>query len=85
MESDSWTTKIEMLNNSNYYHWKIRIEHLLILKNLEDFLYYEPLRSETSTAAQIASWRKKDKKPQASIGLSLSNELLENLRNVTTT
>ena len=85
MESESSTTKIEMLNNSNYHHWKIRIEHLLILKDLEDFLYDDPPSSETSTTAQVALWRKKDKKAQAVIGLSLSNELLENVRDVTTT
>ena len=81
MESDSSTTKIEMLKNSNYHYWKIRIEHLLILKD-RNFLYNDP---PTSTPAEIALWRKKDKKAQAIIGSSLSSELLENVRDVTST
>ena len=65
-----------MLSNSNYHYWKIRIEHLLILKDLQNFLYDDP---PTSTPAEIASWIKKAKKA----GLSLSNDLLENVRDVT--
>ena len=85
MESESSTTKIEMLNNSNYHHWKIRIEHLLILKDLENFLFDDPPISDSSTATQIELWKKRDKKAQAIIGLSLSNELLQNVRDVTST
>ena len=85
MESESSTAKIDKLDNSNYHYWKIRIEHLLILKDLENFLYDDPPSVDTSTAAQIASWKKKDKKAQAIIGLSLSNDLLENVRDVTST
>ena len=77
--------KIEMLNNSNYHRWKIRIEHVLILKDLENFLYDDQPSYDTSTDAQIALRKKKDKKAQAIIGLSLSNELLENMRDATFT
>ena len=45
MESESSTAKIDKLDNSNYHYWKIRIEHLLILKDLENFLYEDPLMS----------------------------------------
>ena len=33
MESEHSCTKIDKLDNSNYHYWKIRIEHLLILKD----------------------------------------------------
>ena len=85
MESENSSTKIDKLDNSNYHFWKIRIEHLVILKDLEIFLNDDPPGSETSTADQIALWRKKENKAQAIVGLSLSNELLENVRDANCT
>ncbi len=79
MENSS--TKIEKLNPSNYHFWKIRIQHILTLKDLEHFLDEDPPTSGT----ELLSWRKKDKKAQAIIGLTLSDELLENVREVETT
>ena len=67
MEYESSTTKIEKLDDSNYHYCEIRIEHLLILKDLENFLHDDSRTADTSTAAQIASWRK-DIKAQAIIG-----------------
>ena len=81
METD---TRIEKLNNSNYFSWKIRIQHLLTLKDLENFLEDDPPSSEEPNNGTIALWFKKDKKAQAVIGLSLSNDLLENVRDVST-
>lgn len=85
MESENSTVRAEKFSNSNYYYWKFRIQHLLILKDLEKFLYCDPPSSDTSTAAQIALWREKDMKGQAIIGFSLSNGLLENNREVIST
>ena len=79
MDSNSSTSKIEELNNSNYHYWKIRIQHVLALKDLENFLEDDP---PTSTPTDIALWKKNDKKAQAIIGLTLSNDLLENVREV---
>ena len=84
-ESESLTAEIEKLANSNYHYSKIQIENPLIFKDLKNFLYHDPPIADTSTAAQIVSWRKKDKKAQAIIGRSLSNDLLENVRDVTST
>lgn len=80
MESES-QTKIEKLDNSNYHFWKIRVQHVLALKDLDDFLEDNP----PTVASEIAQWKKRDKKAQAIIGLSLSNDLLENVREVKTT
>ncbi len=60
--------KIETLNDSNYHSWKIRIQHVLALKDLEEFLEEDP---PTETAA-LPPWQKKDKKARAVIGLTLS-------------
>ena len=84
MDSENSSVKIEKLDNSNYHFWKIRIQHILTLKDLENYLDEEPPTSETSTPAEITKWRKLDKKAQAIIGLTLSDELLENVREVET-
>ncbi len=74
MESESNSMKIETLNDSNYHSWKIRIQHVLALKDLEELLEEDP---PTETAA-LPTWKKKDKKARAVIGLTLSNDMLEN-------
>ncbi len=79
MDSDSSSTRIEKLNNTNYHAWKIRIQHILALKDLDEFLTEDPPGQE-APQIDIASWVKKDKKAQAIIGLTLSDELLENVR-----
>ncbi len=79
MDSDSTSTRIEKLNNINYHAWKIRIQHVLALKDLDDFLTEEPPK-EDAPKADVTAWNKKDKKAQAIIGLTLSDELLENVR-----
>ena len=83
MESDISTARIDKLDHSKYHFWKVRIEHLLILKDLDSFLEEDPPNSTDSAA--VALWHEKDKKAQAIIGLSLSNDLLENVREVKTT
>ncbi len=59
----------------------MKIEAYLTLKDLENFLEEDPPPGET----EILAWRKKDKKARATIGLSLSDDLLENVREVKTT
>ena len=81
MESKNPSIQIDMLDDSNYHFWKIRIQHVLALKDLENFLEEDP----PSDSAQLATWTKKDKKAQAIIGLTLSNDLLENVREVNST
>lgn len=75
-----------MLNSGNYHSWKIRIQHVLTLKDLEHHLEEDlPEISDDFTVSDAAVWTKRDKKAQAIIGLSLSDELLENVREVETT
>ena len=74
------SSEIEMLNHSNYHFWKIRIEHVLAFKDLDNFLIDDPPRNEDTTS--ICQWRPKDKKAQVIIGLTLSDDFLENVREV---
>ena len=81
MNFENCTHKIEELNSNNYRSWKVRIQHVLTLKDLEDFLVEDP---HTNTA-EFPAWTKKEKKAQAITGLSLSDEILENVREAETT
>ena len=69
MDSDSTSIKIEKLENSNCHPWKIRIQHILSLKDLEDYIVEDPPVTDQS------SWTKKYKKAQAIIGLTLFDEI----------
>ena len=82
MDSDSVSTKIDKLNNNNYHAWKQKIMHLLALKDLDDFIYSDPPAQDSS---QFISWTKKDRKASAIIALTLSDELLENVRGIQST
>ncbi len=78
MESDLSTTKIDKLNESNYFAWKQKIVLLLALKDLDDHLDGQ----KPVDAVQQAAWVKKDRKAQAVIGLTLSDAMLEHVRDV---
>ena len=73
------SSKIEKLNDSNFYVWKERIVHILALKDLDAFI--EDLPTEDIGSAV---WKKNDRKARAIIGLSLSDEHLEHVRDVKT-
>ncbi len=85
IESSSSSSKIDKLNHSNYHFWKIRIQHVLTLKDLEDFLEEDPPLENEVRPDKISEWKKQDRKAQAIIGLTLSDDLLENVREVETT
>ena len=82
MDSESSSIKIEQLKESNYHAWKIRIQHILTLKGLKKFILNDPPERSDSTLAEWNNWEEKDAKAQAIIGLTLSDELLENVREV---
>ena len=78
MESESNSHRIEKLNDTNYFAWKIRIFHILALKDLEDCLNEDP----PEDATERVTWQKKDKKAQEIIGLSINDDLLAKAREV---
>ncbi len=78
------STKIEKLNGTNFYAWKQKIKHLLALKDLDDLVDGSP-PAEGETEAVHKDWKRRDIKAQAIIGLTLSDEMLANTREVQTT
>lgn len=80
MEQDTMSTKIEKLSSNNFHAWKQKIFHILALKDLENFIDADP-----PSGAELNKWKKQDLKAQAIIGLSLSDEYLENVREVNST
>ena len=72
--------KIDKLTDSNYHAWKQKIVLLLSLKYHDDLIEENP----PTDTAELAKWKKKDRKACAVIGLSLSDEHLEHVRDVKT-
>jgi len=78
MNSEMSSFKIEKLNDNNYHSWKQKIFHLLVLKDLDGHIEgNRPVRE-----ADQPSWDASDAKAQAFIALTLSDQLLENVRDV---
>ncbi len=76
----SSATKIEKLNDSNFHFWKQKIVLLLALKDLDDLIE----KDAPSEKDKDDDWDKKDRRARAIIGLSLSDEHLEHVRDVKT-
>ena len=72
------STRIEKLNDSNFHAWKQKIVLLLALKDLDDLIEDDPPTDKT----ELTRWLKNDRKARAVIGLSLSDEHLEHVRDV---
>ena len=83
MDSESSSTRIEKLNSDNYYAWKQKIEHLLVLKDLWEYVEDDAPTSDSIQPQVLATWRKNDRKCRAIISLTLSDQILENVRNST--
>lgn len=73
-------TKIEKLNNSNYFMWKYKIELYLINQDLWNVLSEEA----PSTPARLREWIKKDNKARTTIGLLVEDNQLVHIRGKTT-
>jgi len=79
-EMGSSATRIEKLTDSNFHAWKQKIVLILALKDLDEFIEEDPPTDEK----ELAVWMKSDRKARAVIGLSLSDEHLEHVRDVET-
>ena len=75
MEESTSSVKIEKLNNSNFHAWKQKIILVLCLRDLDQYIDDTP----PTDSAQKAVWIRGDRKAKAIIGLSLSDEHLENV------
>lgn len=81
MDGSSSGFKIEKLSDSNYHVWKQKIELVLAFRELSDHLESRPVPTNN---ADLSIWLKNDAKAKAIIGLSLSDEHLEHVRDVET-
>lgn len=82
MDSDTGSgLKVEKLNDSIFCAWKQRMQLLLAWKELDDHIEDD---AQPRDDDDHSTWRRKDKKAMACIGLTLSDALLENVREVST-
>ncbi len=73
--------KVDKLDTTNYFSWKEKIQLVLSLRELDDFIEQEP---PAVAADDYRDCKKSDRKAKAIIGLSLSDENLEHVSSVTT-
>ncbi|CDF37816.1 unnamed protein product [Chondrus crispus] len=75
--------KIDKLTDSNFYVWKQKIQLLLALRDVDQYIVEGRVPSE-ERAEERKKWIRGDSKAKALIGLSLSDEHLEHVRDVDT-
>ena len=78
MDSELSGIKIEKLNDSNFHIWKVKIQIVLSIRELEKNL--EAKSTPAQTAPNYRDWWRSDAKARAFIGLSLSNNHLEQVQ-----
>ena len=75
--------KIEKLSESNFHVWKQKVELILAFRELEDHIS-DSVSSPPPNDLAYDSWVKADAKARAVIGLTLSDEHLEHVRDCDT-
>lgn len=75
--------RIDKLTDSNFYVWKQKIQLLLALRDVDQYIVEGRVPSE-ERAEERKKWIRGDSKAKALIGLSLSDEHLEHVRDVDT-
>ena len=68
--------KIEKLGEDNFHVWKQKVELLLALKDLDDHL----TSTRPTDEDELSKWKKQDAKARAIIGLTVSDEHLDHVR-----
>ena len=82
MDSNSGI-RIEKLREDNFHTWKTRIQLVLSLKEVDNFVTDDPPKNESDSTA-YSEWRKNDLKAKAIIGLTLSDSYLEQVQHAET-
>ena len=80
MDETSSTVKIEKLNDTNFHAWKRKIQLVLALRDLDQYIDDE----RPTTESEQKAWDRGDRKAQAIIGLALSDEHLEHVAGANT-
>lgn len=83
MDYDKSGIKIDKLNRSNYHIWKQKIELILAHREVDDVVDELNPFSPTKDPVEYKKWEQRDKQARVLIGLSLSDDMLENIRGCT--
>jgi hypothetical protein len=76
--------KIDKLIDNNYHTWKQKIELLMAFRDLDEVVFEDPPADMENNLEVATLCKKKDAKAKAVIGLTLSDEHLEHVRNAKT-
>ena len=82
-EQGGGPVRIEKLNDSNFYVWKQKIQLLLALRDVDQYIT-DTECPEEDQSDDHKKWIRGDNKARTLIGLSLSDEHLEHVREATT-
>lgn len=81
MEDNGSDFKVEKLSGASYHVWKQKILLVLTVKDLDHFRTEDPpSHNGGHEGNSISKWACKDRKVQAIISLSMSDEYLEHVR-----
>jgi gag-polypeptide of LTR copia-type len=81
---DTGGFKIDKLNDKNYHTWKQKIELLLAFRDLDEVVFGDPPPDMATDEEAGYAFKKLDAKAKAVIGLTLSDEHLEHVRDAQT-
>ncbi len=80
MDSELSSIKIEKLNENNFHIWKVKMRMVLSIKELETHLHDD--NPPATPDPSFKEWIRNDGKARAFIGLSLSNNHLEQVQHL---
>lgn len=75
--------KIEKINETNFHAWKQKIQLVLAHQEVEKLIEDSPT-PPADDSDELQAWLRKDKTARMIIGLSLSDDMLENVRHTST-
>lgn len=76
LKMDKELSLITKLNNSNYFHWKQKMEMLLLKENLWETTFEE----RPNESQNLSEWDKKNNQARGLIGLSIENTQLIHIK-----
>eukprot|EP00171_Calliarthron_tuberculosum_P000924 IDg924t1 len=74
MESENNTFKIPKLRNDNFHSWKYRVELVLSIRDIIQYIQDDPPLPDSD---EYRTWAKGDVKARATIGITLNDEHME--------
>ena len=77
-DHSSGSVRIEKLTASNFYIWKQKIQLLLALRDVDQYVFDDV--PENATSDERRKWIRGDAKAKAVIGLTLSDDYLQHVR-----